>query len=269
MKRSTKILLSILLIIFLGYILVCVWFYRGQEKALFTKVPHPANYVYKFNVPFEERNITMADGKKLNGVLFKSDSSKGLILWLPGGRGMLDSLSEEAAFYTRLNYDVFIINYRGFGKSEGAITSEEQFGNDMQTVYDSFKKQYSENNIVVYGYSLGSGPAARLAAENHPKMLLLLAPYYSLEDMTQKAIPYLPMSLLMKYHFNTFEQLKKTKSPIIIFHGDGDTKIKVEASQRLKEYLKPADQLIILPGQPHNNFTGNEQYLAELKKVLA
>lgn len=269
MKRSKKILLFILLFFVLGYLALCIWFYTGQEKALFSTVPHPADYVYKINVPFEERTIAMADGKKLNGVLFKSDSSKGVILWLPGGRGMLDSLSEEASYYTNLNYDVFIINYRGFGKSEGTITSEEQFGNDMQTVYNSFKKQYSENNIIVYGYSLGSGPAAKLAAENHPKMLLLLAPYYSFQDMAQKAFPYLPLSLLLKYRFKTFEQIQKIKSPIVIFHGDSDTKIKVEASERLSKYLKPTDQLILLPGQPHNNFTKNEQYLAALKKKLS
>ncbi len=268
MKRLKKILIALVVLLLAGYIALCVWFYTGQEKALFTRVPHPADYAYRFDVPFEEKNITMPDGKRLNGVIFKADSAKGVVLWLPGGRGMLDSLSEEASYYTRLQYDVCIINYRGFGKSEGSITSEAQFNSDMQTVYDSCKAAYGEDRMIVYGYSLGTGPAANLAANNHPRMLLLLAPYYSLLDMTQKSIPYLPMSLLMKYHFPTAEALAKTSCPVVIFHGDADQTIKPEASQRLKAALKPTDQLIILPGQQHNHFTDNPQFLAALEGIL-
>ncbi|CAN5560764.1 alpha/beta fold hydrolase [soil metagenome] len=268
MKLGKKIIIGLVVLLLVGYAGICYWFYSSQDKALFNKVPHAATYQYQFAISFEERDIAMQDGKKLNGVLFKADSSKGLILWLPGGRGMLDSLADDAACFTKLHYDVFMINFRGFGKSEGSIKSEQQFNSDMQSVYDYFKKQYNESHLVIFGYSIGTGPAAALAANNHPKMLILQAPYYSMQEMTQKAIPYLPMSLLLKYHFNTYENLPKVTSPVVLIHGRDDKQINISVSYRLQKLLKPTDELIALEGQPHNNFIKNEQYLKAIERVL-
>lgn len=268
MKLFKKISLWLLAILVILYIGLCGWFYFSQDKMLFKTVKHPSSYKYKFDDRFEERDIKMEDGLKLNGVLFKTDSSKGLILWLPGGRGLLDSIGRNASYYTSMQYDIFMLNYRGFGKSEGLIESEEQFYQDLQSVYTYFKKEYGEDRIIVFGYSLGSGPAAALASGNRPKMLVLQAPYYSMEEMTQGIFPYLPTGLFLKYKFKTYEFIQKTKSPIVIIHGADDDKIKVDASLRMKKFLKKSDKLIILKGQDHQNFIKNEEYLSELKRVL-
>lgn len=268
MKILKKIIYVVLAFGLLGYAALCIWFYTAQEKALFRTVKHPSSYRYHFAGRFEERNIKMEDGKSLNGVLFKTDSSKGLILWLPGGRGMIDSIGRNANYYTSMGYDLFVLNYRGFGKSEGEISSERQFNADLQSVYDSFKKEYGENHIVIFGYSLGTGPAAILAAANNPQMLIIKAPYYELKELVKKSIPLVPVSMLLKYEFKTFEALQKVKSQAIIIHGDEDTNINVEASQRLKKYLKKSDEFIILKGQAHNNFIKNPEYLSELNRVL-
>lgn len=254
---------------FLLYLSLCGWFYFAQEKLLFnTSVKLDQDHIFKFTVPFEERYITMHDKQHLHGILFRAKESKGLILWLPGGRGMLDSIGLNSQIYTDMNYDLFVLNYRGFGKSEGKIDSEKQFNQDIQTVYSDFKKEYPENKIVIFGYSLGTGPAAALAANNKPKMLILKAPYYSMVNLTQKAFSYLPVALLQKYRFATYEYLKKIKSPIVIIHGDADRKIPVDVSYGLKEYLKPTDELLIIKGQGHNSFEKNKEYIFELSKVL-
>ena len=265
MKKLLKWILAIIVLI---YLLICGWFYLGQEQLLFKTVKQKQDHVFKFEYPFEEKYIPVKDNKKLHGVLFKAKESKGLILWLPGGRGMIDSIGLNAPSYTNLDYDLFVINYRGFGKSEGKITSEGQFTNDMQAVYDFLKKEYKENNIVVFGYSLGTGPAAALAAANNPKKLILRAPYYSMNEEAAGLFYYIPTTLLLKYKFSTYEHLKKVQCPVVIFHGDADKKIAVEKSNRLKEYLKPTDELIVLKGQEHNNFEKNSEYMQELSRVL-
>lgn len=265
LKKTIFWLLAIMAIFYLG---ICIWFYTAQDKALFKTVKKPSDHTYKFDQNFEETDITMKDGAKLNGLLFKADSAKGLILWLPGGRGMLDSVGLDAEYYTNLGYDIFMINYRGFGKSGGQISSEKQFNEDMQTVYNHVKQRYREDQIVIFGYSLGSGPAAELAANNRPKTLILQAPYYSFTEMTQKAIPYLPISLLSKYKFKTFQSIQRVKSRIVIIHGDADKNIDIDVSNRLKDFLKPTDELIILKGQAHNHFVKNPEYLQALERVL-
>ena len=99
------------------------------------------------------------------------------MFYLHGNAGALDTWGDIAKVYTSLGYDIFILDYRGFGKSEGSIYSEEQFYKDVQAAYDVMRKEYPENKIVVEGYSIGTGPATILAATNHPKLLLLQAPY--------------------------------------------------------------------------------------------
>lgn len=268
MKTFKKIILWLLAIVAVLYVSVCIWFYTAQDKAIFKTVKRPPNYQYQFDHQFEERQISMKDNVKLSGLLFKADSARGLILWLPGGRGMLDTVGLDAEYYTELGYDIFMINYRGFGKSEGSISSEKQFNEDMQTVYNDLKKKYRESEIVIFGYSLGSGPAAELAANNRPKMLILQAPYYSLTEMATRQIPYLPVSLLSKYKFETCKSVQRVKSPIALIHGSADKKIDANASVRLKKLIEPTDQLIILQGQGHNNFVNNAEYLLALKHLL-
>ena len=138
----------------------------------------------------------------------------------------------------------------------------------MQTVYDQFKQEYGEEKIIVFGYSLGTGPAAALAARNHPHMLILKAPYYSMTELTQKAMPYLPIGILQKNRFCTYQYLKDVQYPVAIVHGDSDRKIPVSVSYRLKGHLKPTDKLIIIKGQGHNGFVNNPEYLSELKNLI-
>jgi uncharacterized protein len=73
----------------------------------------------------------------LNGLLFKADSSKGVIFYLHGNAGNIGSWGNVATTYTKLNYDVFIIDYRGYGKSEGKINGQEQLFNDNEAAYNA------------------------------------------------------------------------------------------------------------------------------------
>jgi alpha/beta superfamily hydrolase len=270
MTKIKKISKWILVIIILLYLCLCVFYYFSQEKVLFnTSVKLKKEHLFQFSEPFEERYITMPDKKKLNGVLFKAKESKGLILWYPGGRGIIDSIGVDSKIYTDLKYDLFVLNFRGYGKSEGKISSEEQFNQDMQSVYDYFKKEYQEKNIILFGYSVGTGPAAFVASTNNPKMLILQAPYYSMENEAQRAFYYLPISLLSRYEFPVYSFLQKTKCPVVIIHGEIDDKIPAKiSSYKLKEFLKPSDQLIILKGQGHNYFLENKEYLNALTRII-
>lgn len=263
-----KVIGKIAAILVLLYLVVCILVYFIQEHLLFFPKKLPADYAFNFQGPFEEQHIRMKDGTLLDGLLFKSDTSKGLVFYLHGNAGALDNWGDVAPAYTRLGYDVFIFDYRGYGKSGGKIRSEQQFYEDAQTVYDSVKQVYPEQKITVLGYSVGTGTAARLAAMNHPRQLILQAPYYSMTDMARHHYSFLP-SFLLRYTFPTYQYLKDTKVPVTIFHGDQDEVIYYGSSAvKLKPYLKTGDTLITLHGQGHNGITDNPQYRATLQRVL-
>lgn len=207
------------------------------------------------------------DGKKMHALLFRADTADGVILYLHGNAGALDTWGRMASQYLAMKQDILILDYRGFGKSEGKISSEAQFYADAQSAYDLLKQRYAEDHIVVVGYSIGTATAARLASVNHPRMLVLQAPYYSLTEMLRLRFPFVP-AFLLKYKFPTADYVTAVRAPIAIFHGDADQTIPVDASLRLKTRIKPTDTLVILPGQGHNEMNDNIAYLETLHRLL-
>jgi len=189
LMKKVMVIISILLGL---YILVCGLMFTLQEKLIFFPQKLQKNHAFGFAQPFEEVTILTQDEKNLHGLLFKADKSKGLIFYLHGNAGSLDGWGEVAETYTRLKYDIFLLDYRGYGKSEGRIESEARLFQDVQLAYNEMLKRYNENSIVVLGYSIGTGPATKLAGTNNPKLLILQAPYYSLTDVVKRTIPFIP-----------------------------------------------------------------------------
>ena len=263
MRVIIKILLGLLIV----YIAICTILFFNQEQLIFFPNKLSPHFQFAFPGEFEEINIKTSDNKLLNAVLFKADSSRGVIFYLHGNAGALDSWGEVAKTYTDMHYDVFMLDYRGYGKSEGYITNQHQFLDDVQQAYNYIKKKYPENEIIVLGYSIGTGAAANIAANNHPRLLILQAPYYSLTDMMKHNYPIIP-TFILKYKFETNKYIQNCKMPIIIFHGDADGVIYYQSSLKLRALLKPTDTLITLHNQGHNGITDNPDYRTAIDKIL-
>ncbi|MGH2566104.1 MAG: alpha/beta hydrolase, partial [Ginsengibacter sp.] len=240
---------------------------KDLDKEIFPGAPLSDNYQFHFSIPFEEKFIKTRDGINLNALLFKSDSSKGVIFYLHGNGDALDKWGGAAKTYTALHYDIFMLDYRGYGKSEGTINSEKQVYDDVQDAYNFLMQSYPENNIIILGYSIGTAPAAMLASNNHPEKLILQAPYYSMTDLMQNLEPSIDTTII-SYKFNTYQFLQKVSAPVIIFHGDSDELIYYGSSEKLKAFFKPGDELITLKGAGHSNMSKNKDYVEALKKIL-
>jgi len=120
MKRIFKITL----ILFIGFTIICGLIYLSQEKLIFHPEQLAKNHKFQFDQKFEELNFKTNDNQLLNALLFKSESSKGLIFYLHGNAGSLNSWGEIAEAYLQFDFDVLMLDYRGFGKSEGEISSQ-------------------------------------------------------------------------------------------------------------------------------------------------
>jgi alpha-beta hydrolase superfamily lysophospholipase len=257
----------LILLLVAVYVLICVLLFFFQEKIIFFPEKLSRQYKFDFGQPFEEIKIETRDEKRLHGGLFRADSSKGLIFYLHGNAGSLATWGYAAKTYTDLGYDVFIVDYRGFGKSEGIITSQQQFYEDLQIAYDQMKARYPEEKIVILGYSIGTGPAAKIASLNKPKLLILQAPYYSMKNIMKRHYPIIP-TFILKYKFETNEYISTCRMPIVLIHGKEDEVIPYRSSLMLKEIMKKTDTVIILEGQSHNGMTDNPEYQREIKKLL-
>lgn len=240
--------------------------YFFQEKLMFFPQKLEQNYQYYFGQDFKELMIKTADDKLINALLFEADSSKGVIFYLHGNAGSLESWGTVARLYTDMNYDVFILDYRGFGKSEGKITGEKQLFEDNQIAYNKLKETYKEEDIIVLGYSIGTALGAKLASENNPKLLIMQAPFYSFAEMLSKQFRF--PTFILKYKLRTNEYLKQCKCPVVIFHGDRDEIVDYRWSVKLKEEFKDKIHLITLRGESHNEISNNNVYRSEMDRIL-
>ena len=223
--------------------------------------------IFQFDVPFEEKFINVNYRTVLHGLLFKAKKAKGVIFYLHGSNNALDTWGKIAPIYTANEYNVFMLDYRGYGKSQGKVTDEDSLYQDIQIVYDSLRETYSENQIIVLGQSMGTALASYVAAKNNPNLLILQAPYYNLKDWTNDVAPELDTTNI-PYSFDNAYFLKKVKCPVIIFHGNKDTAVYYGSSVKLSKLLKAADQFITLQDESHNDFSKNEAYLSSIKLIL-
>lgn len=262
-----KHILKILLVLGAIYILGCIVLYFNQEKFIFRPSKLSKQTEFKYTRAFQEIYFTAADSVKIHGLYFTVDNPKGVVYYLHGNSGNLGGWGEVADAYLDLDYNVLMIDYRGFGKSDGKIESQKQFYSDTQLGYDYLKKIFNENQIVIVGFSIGTGAASHLASTNNPKSLVLKAPYFSWKDRNKEKIPYFP-NFVLKYKFANYENLKITKCPVYIFHGDKDQILSYESSLKLKEFLKEEDEFITLKKQPHWGINKNPEFLKKLKEIL-
>lgn len=259
---------STLLVLLAIYVGISMALYYLQDYMLFKpeKLPKEFQFAYE-NQQTKEYNLETRDGATINGVrFFPKGQSKGVVLYLKGNSKSIKGWGKFAVDFTRHGYDVLMVDYRGFGKSTGR-RSQKAIKRDLQLVYNKLKEMTSEKNIILYGRSLGSGFAAKLASMNHPRLLVLDAPYYSLTKVTARYAPFMPLSLLLKYPLPTYKWLKYVQCPIHIIHGTNDTLIPYKTSVKLSKVNPALTKLHTVIGGGHknlNNYKSNHLMLDDI-----
>jgi pimeloyl-ACP methyl ester carboxylesterase len=260
------IIISVLVLMVL--IGVFLSFYFLQEKLIFSPIKLPQDYIYPFDYEFEERFYEIGDGIRLNALLFKAEKPKGLVFYIHGNDDNLRYWGDFAPHFTKLNYDVFMYDFRSFGKSTGKIKGEKNLQRDAKFLYLELAKEYAEENIVIYGFSIGTGIASRLARNNKAKHLILEAPYYNFIDLVKYHKAYLPADLISKYHFRTNKYLPDVTCPITIFHGTEDRKVPYYSGEKLRD-LNSNLHFVPVISATHSDMQTMKSYQEEMKEILS
>ncbi|MCE2724501.1 MAG: alpha/beta hydrolase [Burkholderiales bacterium] len=256
---------SVAVLCVLAYGGVAGVFYVGQERLIFRPTPLPASHV--INLPQTTEISLAVDGATLSALHFKQPDAKGVIFFLHGNGGNLSSWLRTTDFYRRNKFDVFMIDYRGYGKSTGSIESEAQLHRDVMKAWKSVAPQYAGKKRVIYGRSLGTTLAAKLSSEVASDLTVLVSPFFNLNAMREAHYAWLPAAL-MRYTFTTDEWLPSAKSPVVIMHGERDELIDIEQAVRLQA-LAPSVEFVRIEGGTHNNLHHLPQYVEPLSARLA
>jgi uncharacterized protein len=260
-------LLHIILYIIGGIIVLSVIVYFVQEKFIFKPEKLRQDFIYKYDAPFRELFFDVEEGVRINGLHFHAEKPLGLILYFHGNSRSIKGWAKYAKDFYRYNYDVVLVDYRGFGKSTGK-RSEKDMYKDMQFVYDTLTATYPQNHLIIYGRSLGSGFAAKLAADNTPRYLILDAPYFSFKKTIERFLPILPVKYILRFHLRTDKWLPKVNCHTYILHGTKDWLIPISNSEKLQQLNPRKITLIRITGGKHNNLPVFPEYHNFIRDIL-
>lgn len=211
----------------------------------------PKNY----GLSEEEAFFNTQDGITLSGWYFPVAESKATLLFFHGNAGNMSGRLIKAKGWTDKGISVFLMDYRGYGKSSGKIEKAKDLVEDARSALqwlESEKKIFAEK-VILYGESIGSYPAIELAREKKFAGLVLEAPLTNLMDLAKRHYSWVPEFVLKDFQMKNDEAIEKVKAPVFVLHGNQDEICPVEMGERLY-YLAPAPkEFYAVQGGGHND----------------
>jgi uncharacterized protein len=260
-------LIQIVIYIIIAIAVLSAIAFLVQERLIFKPEKLTQDFIYKYDAPFEELFFDVEPGVRINGLHFKTEKPLGLVLYFHGNSRSIKGWARYAKDFYRYRYDVVLVDYRGFGKSTGK-RNEKDMLNDMQFVYDTLAVTYPENHIIVYGRSLGSGFAAKIASDNMPRYLILDAPFFSFKKAVERFMPILPVRWVLRFHLRTDKWITRVNCHTYIIHGTRDWLIPISNSEKLQALNPRKITLIRIHGGGHNNLPSFPEYHNFLRDIL-
>ncbi|MFC1902025.1 alpha/beta hydrolase [Chloroflexota bacterium] len=209
-------------------------------------------------------SILTEDKVKLSGWFIPIEGASGVVLFCHGNAGNISHRLESIEIFHRLGLNVFIFDYRGYGRSEGK-PSEIGTHRDVEAVWQYLveERQVSPNRIVVFGRSLGGAVAAWLAHKYTPAILILESSFTSVPDIAGKLYPYLPVRLLSRFKYNTAEYLDEVDAPVLIVHSREDETMPFSHGKRLFERARGPKEFLEISGTHNEGFITSGKHYEE------
>jgi len=221
-------------------------------------------------LPFDDVFFTTGDGVRLNGWFVPYPGSKITLLWFHGNAGNISHRVENIKLlHAKVNINVFIFDYRGYGRSGGKVSEEGTYRDASAALeYLRSRGDVEPKGIIFFGRSLGAAVAADLAAREECLALILETTFVSIREMARAAFPFLPIGPLLRTRYDVVEKIAKVRAPLLVLHGDRDEVVPYEQGRRVFEAAREPKEFYTIRGAHHNDtyIAGGEDYFRALKK---
>ncbi len=211
--------------VFIYAALTAFVYFRQSSLIYFPNMPGRALTAtpLQIGLRYEEVEFTAEDGVGLHGWFIPADDAKASLLFFHGNAGNISHRLESIAIFNALGLDVFIFDYRGYGRSQGK-TSEAGTYRDAEAAwrYLSETRGVAPDDIIVFGRSLGSSIAAWIASRRRPAGLIVESGFSSVPSMAQRLYPFLPVRWLAKFAYDTASYVRDLACPLLVVHSKAD-----------------------------------------------
>jgi uncharacterized protein len=239
--------------VLLGYVSGLAVLFFKQRSMLFPIPPVGRMAPADAGLPqAEEHVLTTADGEKVIVWHVPAQPGRPVVLFFPGNGDFLAGRVSRFKGITADGTGLVALSYRGYAGSSGA-PSEYGLLQDAEAAYAFTLARYGADQIVVWGFSLGTGVAVALAAEHPVSKLILEAPYTSTVDVAGALLRIVPVSLLMRDQFHSDRRIAEVTVPLLIMHGTDDPAIPIAFGERLFALAHEPKQFVRFPGGGHEN----------------
>lgn len=238
-----------------GYVVFALILFFMQARFVFVPSREIEADPSDIGLRYENVDFVSPDIVDLHGWYIPAEKERAVLLFCHGNAGNISHRLESIQLFNRLGLSVFIFDYRGYGRSGGEPSEEGTYKDAVgawQWLID--KKQYAPERIVVFGRSLGGAVAAHLASEKNPKVLIIESAFTSVGDMGARIYPYMPVKLLIRYHYRTIDYIDRVKCPVMVIHSPDDELVSFKQGRRLYDAAREPKEFLEITGGHNGGF---------------
>jgi fermentation-respiration switch protein FrsA (DUF1100 family) len=262
-------------ILILSLLLLNLWMYFQQPKIIFYPMRGMNQTPANWGLEYEDVTLTTADGVQLNGWYIPHKQSekllsKKVLLFFHGNAGNISHRRESIEIFHNSGLNVFIFDYRGYGKSQGK-PGEQGFYQDATAAwrYLTEDKGFAADQILLFGRSLGGAVAAKLASEVQAHGLILESSFSSAPDFAKAVFPLLARLVIKRYDFNTAESVQHVKYPVLVLHSPNDEIMPFHLGEKVFKSANQPKRFIQMKGGHNDGFLLSQpEYQQELVEWL-
>ena len=241
-----------------------------QEKLVFFPRKGVGDTPGSIGLPYEDVYLVTSDNIKIHGWYIPHPDAKATLLFFHGNAGNISHRIASISIFFDIGLSVFIIDYRGYGKSDGR-PSEHGTYRDAMAAWDYLvdERHLRPHEIIVFGRSLGGAVAAWLAAKVTPAAVILESTFTSIKELGKYYYPFLPVSWISRIHYPVDKHISSFNCPVLIIHSHEDDVVPLRFGQRLFEYAREPKMSLSISGDHNNGFLySKDVYIKGIKQFF-
>lgn len=280
LQLFSRIVLPLGVFLAIAYTSACLSLLVRQNRFIFLPSPKVEVTPEQFNLHYQDvwLPVTTDSGKveRMHGWWIPANQSESKILLYFHGNGInIGANVARANYFHQLGFSVLLIDYRGYGRSDGGFPTELTVYQDASIAWNYLvqQRQVKPEQIFIYGHSLGGAIAIDLGLQ-HPEAagLIVESSFTSMQEMADLKgwSRVFPVNLLLTQRFDSIAKVKSLKLPVLFTHGTFDQRVPFQMSQTLFAVAPEPKQLVLFPGANHNNVAeiAGPQYLQAVQRFM-